>query len=190
MKRIARWLPGLVLALALGGPSLAQQQPRVPSHCKPGEFALLNANLSKVVRPRSGPVSYSLVKTGKVVSICADRKKEPFRSVTYRYGAPGQVELETTATAAKPFSLYSRSTTPHSGENLIFFRHHGYTYSISEATGMGSGIGLIVFRTGKKLLDLFSGTSRGTDFNAQLSAVDFERSHSPVFKVSKPADMF
>lgn len=142
--------------------------------------------MSKVVQKKGG--GYSLVNTGKILSICADRQKEPFQSVTYRYGPIGNVEMERIASKANKFSIFSQSTTPHTGENLIFFKVGDYTYYVSEATGQGSGIGLSVFKSARKVMDLFSGNSPGSDFDSGLVEINFDAAASPVFKSAEPTD--
>lgn len=146
MKTIITFSRVLILSLAICGSSLGQQQGQIPTHCKAGEFAYLNANLSKVSyfpKPsggwKKGDTIYELRKTGKVLSICADVNTEPFQSIAYRYGSIGKVEMERIATRSDKFNIFSRSTSPHTGENLMFFKAGQYVYCVSEATAQGSG---------------------------------------------------
>lgn len=173
----------LIAGFAFCGSTLAQAQ--VATHCKTGEFAYLNANMSKVQPTHGG--GYKLVKTNKVLSVCADKQAEPFQTVAYRYGPLGSVEMEHVANSEKKFSILNRSTSPHTGENLIFFTAGGFTYCVSEATGQGSGIGLTVTKSGKKIADLFSGNARGVDFESEMIEIDFDVARSAVFKVAKSA---
>ncbi len=179
--------PALTLVLIAGfafcGSTWAQAP--VATHCKAGEFAYLNANMSKVQPSQGG--GYKLVKTDKVLSVCADKQVEPFHMLAYRYGPVGSVEMEHVARPEKPFSILNRSTSPHTGENLLFFTTGGFTYCVSEATGQGSGIGLTVTKSGKKIVDLFSGNERGVDFESEMVEIDFDVARSSVLKVAKSA---
>jgi hypothetical protein len=170
-----------VLASLICSSSWAQQPENVASHCKKEEFAYLNANMSKI-HDRNG--GYDLIKTGKVLSICTDRQSEPFHSVAYRFGSVGKIEMERIATPSSKFRIFTRQTSPHTGENIIFFTSGPYTYCVSEALGQGNGIGLTVFKSGQQVLDLFSGTESGIDFESGMIDVDFDFSsaRSPVFQ--------
>lgn len=172
-----------ITSLAFCGSTWAQAP--VATHCKAGEFAYLNANMSKVQPTQGG--GYKLVKTDKVLSVCADKQVEPFHMLAYRYGPVGSVEMEQVARPEKPFSILTRSTSPHTGENLLFYTTGGFTYCVSEATGQGSGIGLTVTKSGKKIVDLFSGNARGVDFESEMIEIDFDVARSSVLKVAKSA---
>lgn len=76
--------------------------------------------------------------------------------------------MEQIATASRPFSFIERSTSPHTGEEVLFFAVGPYTYCVTAATGQGQGIGLTVLKGGRKMLDLFSGTERGKDYEGGL----------------------
>lgn len=173
----------LITGFAFCGSTWAQAP--VATHCKAGEFAYLNANMSKVQPTQGG--GYKLVKTDKVLSVCADKQAEPFHMLAYRYGPVGSVEMEHVARPEKQFSILNRSTSPHTGENLLFFTTGGFTYCVSEATGQGSGIGLTVTKSGKKIVDLFSGNERGVDFESEMIEIDFDVARSSVLKVAKSA---
>lgn len=178
-------------ALALSGFSTlaAIGQSALPSHCKANEHAYLNAKMASVVRQKDG--GYQLkAKNGKLLSICADKVQEPFGKLVYRYGAPGKIELEQVATKAAPFDIYTRSTTSHTGENILAFRKNGYTYYVVEALGMGSGVSLMVYHTGKRVVDLFSGNEPGVDFEAGLLDLNFEKTASGIFRHKQPIDKF
>lgn len=168
--------------------AFAQQPRRVPSHCGRGEYAYLNAHMSEIRRSQEG--GYTLIKTGKLLSICTDSQSEPFRMVAYRFGPVGKVEMESVASESKKFFLFERSTSPHTGENIVFFNAGAYTYCISEATAQGSGIGLSVFRSGRQVLDLFSGNERGEDFESEMINMNFFSPKSPVFQIFRPSNSF
>jgi hypothetical protein len=73
---------------------------------------------------------------------------------------------------------------------MVFFTAGAFTYCVSEATGQGSGIGLTVLKSGKKVVDLFSGNDQGGDFESEMIEIDFDSAQSPVFKLEKKADRF
>lgn len=184
------------MASALGALTLitvstmsARSQSALPSHCKANEHAYLNAKMASIVRQKDG--GYQLkAKNGKVLSICADKASEPFGKLVYRYGAPGKVELEHVATKALPFNIFTRSTTARTGENILSFSKNGYTYYVVEALGMGSGVSLMVYHKGKRVVDLFSGNEPGVDFEAGLLDLNFEKAASGIFRHKQPVDKF
>jgi hypothetical protein len=57
------------------------------------------------------------------------------------------------------------------GEDIIAFKRGPFTYYVVEATGMGQGISVMVFKSGKKIADLFSGNDAGTDFRSDMLEV-------------------
>ncbi|MGV3525420.1 MAG: hypothetical protein ACO1RX_14410 [Candidatus Sericytochromatia bacterium] len=178
----------LVLMLSALSPVMAEaQSPPLPSLCRSGEFPYLTARLAGVVRPKGG--GYQLLpKQGKIVSLCTDKAKEPFQKLVYRFGSVGNVELEQVATPQHRFSVYTRSTTPRTGENIFFFTRSGYTYYVVEATGMGSGVSLMAFHKGKRILDMFSGNEPGVDFEGGLLDLNFTTPRSPVLQRKAPSD--
>lgn len=179
----------LSFSLLTSTSALAQTGKPFPSHCKAQEHAYLNAKMSAVINQPGG--GYSLApKNGKILSICADKAKEPFTRLIYRYGAPGKVELEQQASSKSPFSIAHRRIGQNVAENLIFFTKNGYSYYVVEAAGQGSGISLHVFQGRKQLAELFSGNERGVDFESGLIDLDFERAKSPVLLKKQPAHTF
>lgn len=170
--------------ILLGIPASASAAP--PSHCKAGEHAIVDAWMGKV-KPTSG--GWRNTKDGKVVSLCADRKAEPYSAVTYRYGMPGKVELEVVATPQNRFGIASVSSLPRVGSHVVFFRRGEYTYYVAMATGMGSGVSLSVFQGQKKIVDHFSGNEPDEDYQLGPAEIRFEpnKSFSPVFVPAKPA---
>lgn len=177
-----------IATLAASSSVFAQEPQRFPSHCEKSEHAYLNAHMSEVRRPAEG--GYKLIKTGKLLSICTDSKSEPFRIVVYRFGPVGKVELERVASESNKFFIFERSTSPHTGENILFFRSGSYTYCVSEATAQGSGIGLSVLKSGRQVLDLFSGNERGADFESEMIEVNFSSPQSPVFQSFQSSNSF
>ena len=178
-----------LITLLSCGVSHAQQPPRIASHCKDGEFAYLNANMSELHYPqyqtkeeRATKPVWILRKTGKILSICADRANEPVTSLAYRFGAIGKVELENVAKKSSPFYVFSRGGTPHSGDAVLFFTIGQYVYCVSEATGQGSGISLTVLTGGREVVSLFSGDDRDTDYETRLIDLWFGPSRSPALR--------
>ena len=159
-----------------------------PTHCASNEFAYLNARMANSESDSRG---YFLnKKNGNILSICADKDKEPFGKVFYRYGAIGKVEMEKIATRSDKFSIFSRSTSPHTGQNLMFFKSGQYEYCVFEATAQGSGIGLIVLKSRLQILNLFSGNEYGIDFQSGMIEINFGPARSPIFQYVEPLDDF
>ncbi len=189
MKNTLPFSITLILSIFGSQPLFSQESRDFPTHCKSGEFAYLNAKMAKIEYYGTGNRrGYNLIKNGKILSLCTDEQQEPFGKMVYRYGAIGKVEMEKIATRSNPFWIFSRSTSPHTGENLIFFRVGEFNYYISEATGQGSGISLMVFKSGRKILDLFSGNQVGNDFQNNLIELNFDKPSSPIFIKKQPID--
>ena len=94
------------------------------------------------------------------------------------------------ATASQKFHFFDRATSPHTGQNIIFFTVGPYTYCVSEETAQGSGIGLTVLKSGRKVVDLFSGNNRGVDFETRMMEVSFSSALSTVFQPFEPLKPF
>lgn len=156
----------------------------VPSHCKDGEFAILDAWMGKTYATQAG---WRNARTGKLLSLCSDQIAEPFSRVTYRYGVPGRVELEVNATAKTKFNIDSRQTSPHTGNDLVFFKRGKLTYYVAIAIGQGHGVTLIVFNGNQRIAEYFSGNEDGEDFKLGPAEIDFEsrRPISPVLARAK-----
>lgn len=172
----------IMTCLTLSGNALAQSK-NFPTHCQPGEFAHINAKMGSFDK------SNKLVKNGKILSLCADKAKEPFGQFTYRYGPVGKVELEQVATPKDKFFVFSRSTGPRMGEDIIYFSKGDYTYYVTEGTGMASGIALMVYKSGKKIVDQFSGNDMDEEYQSN-QLVNFDKASSPVFTKRAPKDNF
>lgn len=156
-----------------------------PSLCHPDEHAVLNAKMGKFAKQGKG---YELKQTGKIISLCADKPREPFGRLVYRFGTVSNTEMEQVATPSDRFGIYSRSTSPKTGENIISFRKGPFNYYVTEATGMGSGISVMVFQSGKRIANYFSGNDNKNEFQSNLEVVDFEKNSSPVFIKKAPKD--
>ena len=155
----------------------------LPSHCLPTEQTYLTAKMATFVHAQDGG---SFVPTAKFLSICTDAEDVQPARVIYRYGAIGSVELEETATRQSPFWRFERSTSPHTGEQLTFFKRGKHTYYIAEATGQGHGITLKVFDEKKRIAYLFSGTRKDTDYQSRNNLAN-RFFNSPALAYRKPS---
>ena len=177
----------LVLSLAAScllahGWASAQSAEVLPTHCTAAEVSLLDASMGTM---RPDGTGSKLVKNGKLLSLCADKSTEPLGSLTYRYGRVGAVELAQTATPSHKFGLYE-APGMKVGHVVLSFSKGGVDYHVAESIGMGLGVSLYVFKSGKKLADLFSGTQEGVDFKSSLSDLQFDKPASPIFELRKP----
>jgi hypothetical protein len=161
MRKILSLLVFLIASVIASQPSLAQSNIKLPTHCKVDESAYLNATMGTIVNNPKEIGGFNIVKNGKVLSLCVG--KTPTRLI-YRYGAIGKVEMEKEATAQKKFWYDSRTTSPVTGDMIVFFSGGNYTYYISQAIDQGHGVSLAVFKAGKIVVKLFSGTNRGVDY--------------------------
>jgi len=160
-------------------------QAPVPTHCTAAERTFISAKMQKVHTSKAG-ITYS--PTGKVLSICINPQGQTITQMTYRYGVPGNVEFEQSASTTSKMAIFTRSTTAHTGENIISFNKGNFHYYVSESLGMGSGVSLIVFGNGKRITDLFSGTDERTDFYSLQDEFDFDAIKSPVLVKKAPVD--
>lgn len=190
MNNKSKFISVIVASFLISYSSFAQSTSDIPTLCKATEFPYLNAQMQKIQYHDKAhqDKGYKLVKTGKILSLCADKNKEPFGKFVYRYGAIGKIEMESVATETYKFNIYEGSTTPHTGENVFFFSKEKYNYYVTEATGQGSGISLTIFNSGKRILDLFSGNDRGSDYESGMLDVDFGKASSPIFEFKEPVD--
>lgn len=161
-----------------------------PTHCKPGEYPFLNARMATMEQDENGRLLNK--KNGKILSLCSDRENEPFGKFVYRYGRPGEVEFERIASKQSQFFIYNRANSPRTGEDDIFFSIEPFTYYIVINGGQARGVYLVVHKSKKETLRLFSGTDVGKDY--QLGTAYFSRnfnlSRSPVFIVKDPEIWF
>ena len=176
MKKIYTSLLFVAFGLSFQSSTWAQMSSDFPTLCQTGEFAFLNARLEKFEKQGKG---YNLKQTGKIVSLCADKPKEPFSKFVYRFGTIGNVEMEQVATSNARFGIYNRSTTPKTGENIFSFTNGNFNYYVAEATGMGSGISVMAYKSDKRIASYFSGNDN--EYQSNLEEVDFDKARSPVF---------
>jgi hypothetical protein len=178
----------LTAVLAIGALlccSSAYAQGQVTSHCTATERTFISAKMQKVHTSKAGT---TFSPTGKVLSICINPQGQTITQMTYRYGMPGNVEFEQSASTTSRFAIFTRSTTPHTGENIISFNKGNFHYYVSESLGMGSGVSLVVFANGKRITDLFSGNNQGADFYSLQDEFDFDAIKSPVLVRKAPVD--
>lgn len=157
----------------------------LPTHCGSDEYAIVDAWMSHLQDQATGSRD---TKNTKLVSLCADKKKEPFSKVTYRYGKVGNVEFKAVASIESPFKLAAVKMGPNAWRDLIFFSKGDYTYYVAIATGQGSGISLQVFKGKKKLVGHFSGVEEDEDFQLGPAEIDYSaaRPVSLLFRLEKP----
>lgn len=178
----------LSVSLYVFSNTVVAQESEVPtSHCAATEFIVVNATMGQFVRGHSGR---TLKKDGKVMSLCTDVPQEPFGMVAYRYGRIGHVELEQVASDGNKFGVLSRSTSSHTGEEVLFFKKEKTNYYVISAIGQANGVSLLVYRSGKKIVDLFSGTDSNTDFQVGPAYIDYDHIKSPVFAKMDAPDNF
>ena len=177
----------VMVATALLGWAACCAQGPVPSHCNAAERTFISAKMQKIHTSSAG-ITYS--PSGKVLSICINPEGKSITQMIYRYGAPGNIELEQVASTSARFGIFTRSTSPHTGENIISFNRGSFHYYVTEALGQGRGISLIVYGNGKKLVDLFSGTEQDVDFVSLGDdfEFDFDAIKSPVLVKRAPVD--
>lgn len=147
----------------------------VPSHCKPDEHVFLTARLGKF---KDEPTGTKWIPNGKIVSLCTDKSQEPFNRVAYRFGPIGAVELEEVASSARKFSSFF-APAHKVGHQGVFFDRGDYRYYVMEATGMGHGVSLLVYKAGKLVVDLYSSTEEENYFSG-TGPMDFESPKSPA----------
>jgi hypothetical protein len=173
-----------LLTQAIGSAHAASS---VPTHCNADEYSVVDAWMGPT-HPTSG--GYANSRSGKFLSLCADKKTEPFGKFVYRYGNLNQVELEVTATIKDKFGVYSRTTSPHTEDEIIFFTKGKYTYYVVLPGGQGSGISLRVYEGKKLLVNKFSGNYLGLDYSWGPAEMNFSGIASEVFREVEPEHNF
>ena len=151
---------------------------QVPTHCKQDEFSLLNAKMGKMQKDK-------FISNDKILSLCTDKKNEPYGSLAYRYGKLGNIEIENIATTKSKLFIYYEPTSAKTSDNLFWFKKGNYQYVVSNCMGMCvTGIYLYVFQNGKKIAELVSPDSELYESN--LSNINMEKIKSPIFKIEYP----
>ena len=189
-KNTSRYPLSIVLACSAffyTSSATAQQGNEVPSLCQTDESNLVSAWMGNTVNTESGIRNK---KDGKVVSICTNADKPPYKKVVYRYGLPGKIELDMPASESAPFYMFNRSTGPHMGEDLVFFKNGNYTYYVVIATGQGNGVTLRIYNDKKMIFKRFSGNFDGDDFILGPAEIDLEAKKSSIYKIKKATHDF
>jgi len=155
----------------------------VPTLCTINEVAIVDAWMGHTYATQDG---WRNKRDGKLLSLCTDRQQEPFGRLIYRYGLPGSVELEVSATNEAKFKFDFITSGPLVFENIMFFNKDSFTYYISIADGQGSGVYLNVFNGKKRVFKRFSGNT-SNDFSLGAATMDFAESRgSSILKRAKP----
>lgn len=159
----------------------SQSNDALPTHCRSDEIAYVNAKMYEEVE---GHLGYD---TGKILSLCADKTKEPLGKFVYRFGVIGKVEMEQVASIANKFGLSTQSDSgSHAGQISLSFSKGGHVYEVSEGMGMNTaGIRLSVYQSGKQILRL---ASNNNNYESVMVTINFEKASSKIFKIVKPID--
>lgn len=170
------------LAAAVIAPALAAAAPL--SHCQPDE-----------------KVFFSCVAGKKTVSLCGQPAGPGLAALTYRYGLPGKVENEFSATAANGHRFLGtvEPESPRAQIQEIWFDRGDVRYLLTTCLGGDCPYdgGLAVLKRGKVISKsrCAAGERAGTTFSTEL--VDFgdgtehSQSHTPLLKIddfSNPVD--
>ena len=174
----------LLFALCIGS---ATASSALPTHCKSDEYSVTNAWMGPIKATDGG---WKSTKERKLLSLCADKQTEPFSKLSYRYGASGLVEFEAVATETKKFFVFSRPTSPHTADDIIFFSSDNYTYYVAIAGGQGRGVSLRVYSGKKLIFDHFSGNYENDDYSMGPAEINFSGSGSPILRLKEPAHKF
>ena len=174
----------LLFALCIGS---ATASSTLPTHCRSDEYSVTNAWMGPIQATDGG---WKNTREGKLLSLCADKPTEPFSKLSYRYGAPGVVEFEAVATEAKKFFVFSRPTSPHTADDIIFFSSSNYTYYVAIAGGQGHGVSLRVYSGKKLIFDRFSGNYENGDYSIGPAEVNYSGSGSRILRLKEPAHEF
>ena len=171
-KRRSSWRGVLAAVVAL--PALALAAP--VTHCKPDE-----------------KVFFSCVAGKKTVSLCGQSTPGGLASLTYRYGLPGQVENEYSATPAngKGFFGTVEPDSPRAEIREIWFDLGDFRYLLTSCLGGDCpfGGGLAVLKHGKVLSSqrCAAGLDSLTAFSSDLlefgDEAEGSKSHTPLLKL-------
>jgi hypothetical protein len=150
------------------------------SLCKNDEYILLSGEIGKE------DSKSNFIPNGKLISICSDRKKEPFLKVVYRFGKKDGIELEQDATNAKPFMIsldvdgFGRDRYQYTYK--IEFNRGKYVYGINLTTGwMSASLGkILVQESNKKIAEISFNT-----IDENLESINFEKNKSQLFVIKK-----
>lgn len=158
--------------LLFPGSSLSQ------SHCLKNETIILNAEVGKLDKNKD------FQPNGKILSLCADRNKEPFLQLAYRYGKIGGIELEERFSESKKVDLHVEiDQYPHDkiqySYSFSFYRGK-IKYQVSKRIGwMEDAMGDLIVSQNEKILARFS--FQIDDENLLL--IDQNKPKSKLFKL-------
>lgn len=171
-RRAALALFGLVPGLALAAPQ---------THCRAAE-----------------KVYFSCIAGKKTVSLCGDVSGDGISKLTYRYGVPGKVELEFSATSASGphFMATVEPDSPRAAIEEVWFDRGDVRYLMHACQGGDCpyGGGLAVLR-GEHILSN-SKCQRGPDsmdfFSRELvefgDGTEHSKSHTPLLEIGDYAN--
>jgi hypothetical protein len=137
-------------------------------------------------------VFFSCVAGKKTVSLCGQQGADGLASLTYRFGLPGHVENEFSATAANGRSFLGtvEPDSPRAQVQEIWFDRGDIRYLLSTCLGGDCPYqgGLAVLKRGKVLTkSKCAGGDAHATFSTDLvefgDGVDNSRSHTPLLKI-------
>ncbi len=180
-KRRPAWrLAGLAVVMIV--PALAAAAP--VTHCQSDE-----------------KVFFSCVAGKKTVSLCGQPAATGLTALTYRYGVPGKVENEFSATAAngKSFLATVEPDSPRAQIQEIWFDRGDIRYLLTTCLGGDCpyGAGLAVLKRGKVISKSRCAADSGAGMTFSTDLVDFgdgtehSKSHTPLLRIddySNPID--
>lgn len=136
---------------------------QVSSHCDGSEEIYATGILNKIIdKPEGG---YDKRPSSNVVSLCYQSLPKP--QFAYRFGEIGNPGLEHIATIESPLHTYFRQIGKVS-VSYYFFRKGQYTYFSTIAGGMGTGVGVKVYKNENLIAEWHSDFERGKDFESDF----------------------
>lgn len=172
--------------------------------CKPWRTAALAAVVWLPVLATAAPVThcktdeqvfFSCVAGKKTVSLCGKSAANGLASLTYRFGLPGKVENEYTATPANGQSFLGtvEPDSPDAEVREIWFDRGEFRYLLTSCHGGDCPYpgGLAVLKKGNVLSSMHcaSGIDSLTAFSSDLvefggDSADSAKSHTPLLKLN------
>ena len=156
----------LFIALAVTSTaSFAQtQNQEIINLCSNSEHVLLSAKLNKITQKPNGQGNTES-DSGKYVSLCGNTNKDPIDIIHYRFGKPGNIELEKKFDKNNPLELYPHIDHPGSS-NVFRFKISSYTYLLNRAYGGGIDAASLTVKRDKNEIANF--ISRHDEVNAPI----------------------
>lgn len=177
---------GLIWAcIALYTPS-ASAEASMPSHCRKDEVTFLDAWMGPIDDELDGEERYEA--GGKLLSLCVVPDNDRIAKLTYRFGKLRHPKVEVIASRHSKFGVYSRQDTPHSGQDIVFFKRGQLTYYVVIAIGQGHGVTLYEFKGNRKMATYHSAFEEGVAYQVGPMADDvfFHRVNTPFTVWAKP----